>query len=142
MTVYPCLKWVSHPGEPHDERFAGMSPADQSALEFALRQAERLGVGATAVTVGPTGADRVLRDALACGATRAVRIDAPTTGAVTATISGTGAALALLNAGSNNYTVTVTDAQSGSGGVTNLNAVDAATTGVASKCRSGTRARA
>jgi electron transfer flavoprotein beta subunit len=81
MTVYACLKWVSHPDEPHDERFAGMSPADQSALEFAIRQAEQLGVGATAVTVGPTGADRVLRDALACGATRAVRIDAPTTAA-------------------------------------------------------------
>ena len=79
MTVYACLKWVSHPSEPLDERFAGMSPADQSALEFALRQGERLGVGVTAITVGPVGADRVLRDALACGATHAVRIDAPTT---------------------------------------------------------------
>ncbi len=77
MTVVACLKWVSHPGEPHDERFAGISPADQSALEFALVQAAALGVEVTAVTVGPPGADKVLRDALACGATRAIRINAP-----------------------------------------------------------------
>ncbi len=81
MNIVACLKWVSHPGEPHDERFAGMSPADESALEFALRQAEELGdgVGVTAITVGPSGADKVLRDALACGASRAVRVEAPTT---------------------------------------------------------------
>lgn len=79
MGIVACLKWVSHPGEPHDERFSGMSPADQSALEWALRQGELLGVGVTAVTVGPSGADKVLRDALACGATAAVRVEAPTT---------------------------------------------------------------
>jgi len=75
-SIVACLKWVAHPGEPNDERFAGMSPADQSALEFALQQAAALGHGAgvTAVTVGPAGAERVLRDALACGAARAVRI--------------------------------------------------------------------
>ncbi len=83
MTIVACLKWVSHPGEPHDERFSGMSPADQSALEFALRQAEQTGTGVTAITVGPSGADKVLRDALACGATRAIRIEAPTTAAGT-----------------------------------------------------------
>lgn len=83
MSIVACLKWVSHPGEPHDERFAGMSPADQSALEFALQQAALLGTGVTAITVGPSGADKVLRDALACGATRAIRIEAPTTAAGT-----------------------------------------------------------
>ncbi|MDO8363750.1 MAG: mycofactocin-associated electron transfer flavoprotein beta subunit [Actinomycetota bacterium] len=75
--IVACLKWVAHPGEPNDERFAGMSPADQSALELALQQAAALGpscAGVTAVTVGPAGADKVLRDALASGATRAVRI--------------------------------------------------------------------
>lgn len=77
MTIVACLKWVSHPGEPNDERFAGMSPADQAALEFALQQAAEIGDDVVAVTLGPAGADRVLRDALACGATRAVRIDAP-----------------------------------------------------------------
>lgn len=81
MSIVACLKWVSHPGEPHDERFSGMSPADQSALEFALRQAEQLGRDVTAITVGPSGADKVLRAALACGATHAIRIDAPTTAA-------------------------------------------------------------
>lgn len=79
MSIVACLKWVSHPGEPHDERFAGMSPADQSALEFALQHATLLGTGVTAITVGPSGADKVLRDALACGAGRAIRIEAPTT---------------------------------------------------------------
>ena len=83
MSIVACVKWVSHPGEPHDERFAGMSPADQSALEFALQQAALLGTGVTAITVGPSGADKVLRDALACGATRAIRIEAPTTAAGT-----------------------------------------------------------
>ena len=83
MSIVACVKWVSHPGEPHDERFAGMSMADQSALEFALRQGERLGLPVTVITVGPAGADRVLRDALACGATRAIRIEAPTTAAGT-----------------------------------------------------------
>ena len=72
--IVACLKWVAHPGEPNDERFAGMSPADQSALEFALQQAAAFGVGAIAITVGPAGADKVLRDALASGATRAIRI--------------------------------------------------------------------
>lgn len=76
--VVACLKWVTHPGEPDDERFAGTSPADRSALELALRQAEAFGTGVTAVTVGPPGADRILRDALACGARRAVRIAAST----------------------------------------------------------------
>ncbi|MEY4339985.1 MAG: hypothetical protein RLZ14_1835 [Actinomycetota bacterium] len=79
MSIVACLKWVNHPNEPRDERFAGMSAADQSALEFALRQGEATGLPVVAITVGPAGADRVLRDALACGATRALRIDAPTT---------------------------------------------------------------
>lgn len=77
MTIVACLKWVAHPGEPTDERFAGMSPADQSALEFALQQAATSGEEVVAVTVGPAGADSMLRDAIACGAARAVRIDTP-----------------------------------------------------------------
>jgi len=70
-----CLKWV----QPHgtsDDRFAGISAADQSALELALRAAEVRGDEVVAITMGPAGAERALRDALACGATRAVRIDA------------------------------------------------------------------
>ena len=71
MTIVACLKWVAHPGEPNDERFAGLSPADQGALEFALQQGEAMGTPVVVVTVGPSGADNVLRDALACGAARA-----------------------------------------------------------------------
>lgn len=72
--VVACLKWVSHPGEPHDERFAGISPADRSALEFALVQAAATGTSVTAVTVGPPAAEHVLREAIACGATHAVHV--------------------------------------------------------------------
>ncbi|MFM8311087.1 MAG: mycofactocin-associated electron transfer flavoprotein beta subunit [Ilumatobacteraceae bacterium] len=73
--IVACLKWVSHPGEPDDERFARMSPADRAALELALRQAEAMADTVTAITVGPAAADRVLREAHAAGARRLVRID-------------------------------------------------------------------
>jgi len=72
--VVACLKWVTHPGEPHDQRFAGISPADQSALEFALVQAAALGTGVTVITAGPAAAASVLRDALACGARHAIHV--------------------------------------------------------------------
>jgi electron transfer flavoprotein beta subunit len=54
-----------------------MSHADRAALEFALQQAEATGEHLVAVTLGPVGAERVLREALACGAHRVLRIDAP-----------------------------------------------------------------
>ena len=73
--IVACLKWVSHPSEPDDERFAGMSPADRAALEMALQQAASMGDTVTAITVGPAGADSVLREAHATGARRLVRID-------------------------------------------------------------------
>lgn len=75
--IVACLKWVTHPGEPHDERFAGISPADRSALELALVQAAAMGTTVTVVSVGPAAAERVLRDALACGAGRAVHVLSP-----------------------------------------------------------------
>ena len=75
--IVACLKWVTHPGEPNDARFAGMSPADQSALEFALAQAAATGAEVTVVTVGPPAAESVLRDAIACGAHHAIHIHAP-----------------------------------------------------------------
>ena len=77
--IVACLKWVTHPGEPDDARYAGMSPADQSALEFALAQGAATGTDVTVVTVGPLAAEAVLRDAVACGAHHAIRIDAPAT---------------------------------------------------------------
>jgi electron transfer flavoprotein beta subunit len=57
-----------------DERFSGASPADQAALEWALRIAEHRGVDVIVATVGSANAEPMLRDALACGARRAVRV--------------------------------------------------------------------
>jgi electron transfer flavoprotein beta subunit len=56
---------------------AGAGPADQCALEHALRLAERLGGRCLAVTVGPAGAAEMLRGALAAGADEVLRIEGP-----------------------------------------------------------------
>jgi electron transfer flavoprotein beta subunit len=58
-----------------DARFAGVSPADQAALEVALRLAEAWQGEVVALTAGPRRADAALRDCLAAGAGRAVRVD-------------------------------------------------------------------
>lgn len=60
-----------------DERTSRLSDADAAALELALRAAERWGGEVVAVTAGPAAADAVLREALACGAARAVRVELP-----------------------------------------------------------------
>jgi electron transfer flavoprotein beta subunit len=88
ISIAACLKWTpsTHGGGPSpadsttgiaDDRFAGVSAADRAALEVALRLAERLGTTVTAVAAGPSAAERVLRDALAAGAHRAVRVEMP-----------------------------------------------------------------
>jgi electron transfer flavoprotein beta subunit len=74
MTLAVCWKWVSSSDGADDARWAGVSPADEAALELAL-ELEPVHGSVTVVCVGPRGADTVLRDALAAGATRAVRID-------------------------------------------------------------------
>ncbi len=74
--VFVCLKWVFQADEPSDARFAGMSPADHAALELALQWAEHSGERVTAITVGPPQAETILRQALACGVARAVRVNA------------------------------------------------------------------
>lgn len=76
MGVAVCVKWVA-PTPDADERFAGISAADQAALEWALRSAEVTGDHVTVVCAGPPAAEAALRDALAAGATRAVRVDVP-----------------------------------------------------------------
>ncbi|MEZ5250704.1 MAG: 4Fe-4S dicluster domain-containing protein [Ilumatobacteraceae bacterium] len=80
--VAVCLKWTPSPfdGGPlgpdeGDDRFAGVSPADRAALELALQLSDAIGASVTAIAAGPSAADRVLRDAVAAGATRAVRLD-------------------------------------------------------------------
>ena len=66
-------KWVGV-----DERWAGVSDADRAALEVGLRLGEhRDGESVTVVSVGPAGVERGLREALAAGAGRAIRVDAP-----------------------------------------------------------------
>ena len=84
-TIAVCLKLVDRrpeldpTGTVHspDDRFAGVSAADQAALELALRCADAWEAEVVAVTAGPAGAERILRDAIAAGATRAVRVDVP-----------------------------------------------------------------
>lgn len=78
-----AVKWVQlrpdidplHGTLSTDDRFAGISAADQAALEWALRLGALRGLPVTVAAVGPAPADTALRDALACGAQRAVRID-------------------------------------------------------------------
>ena len=84
MTIGVCIKWVDRRPELHessvaptDSRFAGVSEADRSALELALRAAAAWGDDVLAVTMGPLDAAAVLRDALAAGAHRAVHLVAP-----------------------------------------------------------------
>lgn len=68
-----CWKWVTA----GDERWSGVSDADCAALETALALASGSGEAVTVVAVGAPGAEVGLREALAVGATRAVRVDAP-----------------------------------------------------------------
>jgi electron transfer flavoprotein beta subunit len=78
-----ALKWVDlRPevdplsGSVHDDgHSAGCSEADRAALEWALTLAERWSAELVVATVGPVEADALLRDAVAAGATGAVRVD-------------------------------------------------------------------
>ncbi len=81
--VAACLKWVDLRPEVDpldatvhtDERLGGLSAADEAALELALQIGEHWSLDVVAVTAGASASEKVLRDALAAGATRAVRID-------------------------------------------------------------------
>ena len=81
-----CMKWVDlRPeidpltGAIHtDVRTSGPSDADEAALEWALRIGEAWGVHIVALSAGPPEAESMLQDALAAGASEAVRIDVPT----------------------------------------------------------------
>jgi electron transfer flavoprotein beta subunit len=84
--IAACLKWVDRrpeidPLHAHvrtDARTAGASPADEAALEWALRAGEATGRQVLAVSAGPPAAEAVLRQALAAGASRAALV--PLTG--------------------------------------------------------------
>ena len=83
VSVAVALKWVDHRPQVDpltgavrtDSRTSGPSAADQAALEWALRSADAWGGVVLAATAGPPSAEAVLREALAAGATRAVRVD-------------------------------------------------------------------
>ena len=85
MIVAVAQKWVDHRPEVDpltgavrtDPRTSGASAADQSALEWALRAAEAWGRQLLVASAGPPDADAMLREALAAGADRAVRVDLP-----------------------------------------------------------------
>lgn len=82
MLVAACLKWVDLRPDvdpltgtvAEDPRFFGLSASDQAALEWALRLGEAWAAPVLALSVGPPPADAGLREALACGATRAIRV--------------------------------------------------------------------
>ncbi|MDX2379072.1 MAG: mycofactocin-associated electron transfer flavoprotein beta subunit [Acidimicrobiia bacterium] len=89
MRIAVCWKWVAvdrdrDSTELPDRRWAGVSAGDRAALEIALRLRDasdgpESDDGEVAViTLGPPEADRALRDAVAAGADRAIRIDGPT----------------------------------------------------------------
>jgi electron transfer flavoprotein beta subunit len=86
VKIAVCWKWVSLDREREaDRRWSGVSAADEAALEVALSIADRAGAtpGApssevTVICLGPPSADDVLREAIAAGATAAVRVDAST----------------------------------------------------------------
>lgn len=85
LTIAACLKWAclrpdvdALHGTVHlDPVRYGLSDADRAALEVALGLGERWGGSVVAVTAGPVAAEACLREALACGATRAVRASLP-----------------------------------------------------------------
>jgi electron transfer flavoprotein beta subunit len=74
MAIGVAWKWT---GDEDDPRWAGVSPADEAALELALRLAAARDDEVVVVTVGPPASERVLRTAVAIGAHHAVRVHAP-----------------------------------------------------------------
>ncbi len=96
-----CMKWVALRPDidpisgavSSDERWSGPSLADEAALELALQFGAARNAPVIVLTVGDTTADAMLTDALACGATSAIRITeshgdaAPTSASVAAALA-------------------------------------------------------
>lgn len=78
-----CMKWVERRPEVDpltgdvrtDARTKGASAADLAALEWALRLGEAWGEEVVVASAGPSGVEAMLREGLAAGATRAVRVE-------------------------------------------------------------------
>jgi electron transfer flavoprotein beta subunit len=88
--IVVCWKWVAGDG---DERWSGVSEPDRTALEIGLRLAESASDTVTVVSVGGTAAVIGLREALAAGAGRVIRVDAPA-GLASVAVAGAIASLA------------------------------------------------
>jgi len=81
--IAACVKWVDLRPEidslsgavSESTRSSGFSAADQAAVETALRLGEAWGAEVTVLCVGPPQVDGALREALAAGAQRAIRVD-------------------------------------------------------------------
>ena len=81
--VAVCMKWVALRPDVDpltgsvetDNRWSGASAADEAALETALRIAAACEATVTVCTVGSSDAEPMLRNAVAAGASRAVRVD-------------------------------------------------------------------
>lgn len=81
--IVVCMKWVALRPDvdpisgavASDERWSGPSLADQAALELGLRLAASWNADCIVVSVGSSAADPMLREAIAAGAARVVRID-------------------------------------------------------------------
>lgn len=84
MRIAVCWKWVSLDRDQDvDQRWSGVSAADEAALEIALQVADggpdgRQAHDVRVVCLGPAGADAQLRSAIAAGADGVHRIDAST----------------------------------------------------------------
>jgi electron transfer flavoprotein beta subunit len=66
-----CVNWIG------GSTTAGLSAADEAAIEMALRHGEAIRSTVIVVTVGGPASDAGLRSALACGVGAAIRVDAP-----------------------------------------------------------------
>jgi electron transfer flavoprotein beta subunit len=81
--IAACVKWVGRRPEAGsvdgrvvvDSRTGGISDADAAALEWALRCGTARHEPVVVLTAGRPEAEAALRDALACGASRAIRVD-------------------------------------------------------------------
>lgn len=84
--VVVCVKWTSLRPEVDplegtltaDDRRSGISAADRSAVELALRLASARGARSIGLCVGPAAAEPALRELLAAGLDDVVRIDTAT----------------------------------------------------------------
>ena len=83
-SIAACVKWVDlepevdplHGTVETHRHGAGFSESDLAAVEVALQLGEQWSAEVVVACVGPAAAEPALRELLACGAARAVRVQA------------------------------------------------------------------